>query len=692
MNSKELFERFFKDIDHGIWKYRNEIYEFSSRTEQLKIVKKYSSIIEGAIKVTIFEWDDADKDEETQFKIFEAMNSGIVIFKNIPTIPKMYDEFDKEYFGFDTEDNGYGFPHYFQFAWNDGIAFSLSFRLLIRWATQTFKMSKHNHLVWGTNIEYELGSIIKDFDVSNDTMELRWRRGSTTKIAYRYSPRLSKWGPADENMGWIVMWDTMNHWKLSVEKQGKALSSILNADFSKLEKDFYSIKYAAMDAIISRSYACIQRIEYEKRKIPLKLTPGATALVWFTKGITEKGEKFCEHKLYKTHTEKELDWMMPSLRGGRTEVFSLKEYTGKIGYFDINSAYPFSMKFGIFPDISKHDWIVGHNKIMEAIEKNYEGIVECSVDASDVNLLCKAIPYLGTKEQKTGRFIFPLGHWKDKYTIFEIREAISYGYKFKFHKAIVYKRLKKSPFSNYVDAAYSLRTEGTKTNNPILRDIGKSLGNNLFGKFGQRTVFTKLDDPENYSSSELENMKRLGDAVIVEEDGGYAPQTNVVWGAYITAMTRGLLFKHIKNAIKAGNEIIYCDTDSIFISGGDWPESHQSDLGALKHEGDLTYFKAILPKTYIYEIEGKKNYKAKGVPSDQRERFLMAGKVQYRKPLKLRESLVRKKFNEIDQKKGLKPGMMAANAWITVTKELKGEYTKRNTLKSLDTVPLVLNL
>jgi hypothetical protein len=687
MNNKELFNKFFENKNDGIWQYRNEIYCHADRASQIKIVKKFSDIIEGPITISFFDWAEADRDEETQNKIFDALNKGIVIFKNIPTIPGKFDDFKKEYFGFDTEDNGYAFPHYYQFSWKDGIAFSMSFRLLIRWATQTFQMSKFNHLVWGTNIEYELGNIIKDFDVSNETVELRWRRGTTTKIAYRYSPKLSKWGPDTDKMGWIVMWDTMNHWKLSVEKQGKALSQILSSDFSKLDKDFYSFKYAAMDAIISRSYACIQRLEYEQRRIPLKLTPGATALAWFTKGETKNREKFCEHKLYKTHTEEELDWMMPSLRGGRTEVFSLKEYEGKIGYFDINSAYPFSMKFGVFPDISKHHWIKGHDKILDSIEKNYEGIVDCDVDASNVDPLCSVIPYLGTREQTTGRFIFPLGKWKDKYTIFEIREAMDHGYKFKFHKAIIYKRLKESPFVRYIDAAYGLRLEGAATGNNILKDIGKSLGNNLFGKFGQRTVFTKLDDPDNYSSEQLENMKRIGDAVIVEEDGGYAPQTNVVWGAYITAMTRSLLFKHIKNAIMAGNEIIYCDTDSIFISSGDWPESHPTDLGALKHEGDLTYFKAILPKTYIYEMEGKKNYKAKGVPSDQRERFLMAGRVEYRKPLKLRESLVRKTFNAIDQKKGLKPGMMAANAWITVTKELKGEYTKRKVLPSLDTLP-----
>lgn len=691
MNSKEIFNTYFDSVTTGVWQYRRELTEAEKHEEQIQVIKKYSELLEGEIQCKTFTWEDADKDEETQIKIFEALNEGIVIFTDIPTIPDHFEHFPKEFFGFDTEDNGYGIPHYYQFSWNNGIAFSLSFRLMIRWATAVFRLSKHNHIVWGTNIEYELGSIVKDFDVSNTTMELRWRRGSTAKIGYRYKPKFNGWGDPDDKGGWIVMWDTMNHWKLSVEKQGKALSKILNLDFGKLEKDFYSIKYAAMDAIISRSYACIQRAEYEKRGIPLKLTPGASSFEWFMKGTTPEGEKFCDQKIYKTHDQEELAWMMEALRGGRTEVFSLKEYHGKIGYFDINSAYPFSMKHGIFPDLDEHWWILGNKSISEALEKNYEGIALCEVDASNVDIVNQYIPYLGTRQPKTNRFIFPLGVWKDKYTFYEIRRAMAYGYKFKFIKAIIYKRLAKSPFSKYIDAAYGLRLEGVKTGNDILKDIGKSLGNNLFGKFGQRAIMTKLDDPDNYTEKELEKMKRLGDSVIVEEDKGFSQQTNVVWAAYITAMTRDLLYKHILEAIKNGNEIIYSDTDSIFISGGEWPESHQSNLGALKHEGDLTYFKAILPKTYVYETKGKRTYKTKGVPASESERFIVSGKVEYRKPLKIRESLSRKNFHKIDQEKGLKSGMGATNAWITVTKELRGKYTKRIVHKDNSTSPIILS-
>jgi len=693
---KEIFNDWAKNKDKGILRYRTRLYD-NDLKDQDKIILDCGNFLNSEIIEHKVSWNDVSN-IEIFTTLLDYMDEGILVITDIPKIPDEYETYKRRYYGFDTEDNGYGFPHYYQFASHDCVAISFSFRLLLRWACENYHLKKNNHIVWGTNVEYELGNICKDFEFTSEYVDIRWRRGSTTKFSFMYSPTKQKWGNQELDKDfWFTMWDTMNHWKLSVSKMGASLSEMLKEDFSKLEKDFYDFKYAAMDAIISRSYASVQRAEYERRQIPLKLTPGATALEWYLKGTTKEGEKFCPMKIYHTHLENELSWMMPALKGGRTEVFSLKEYDGKnnkkeiVGYFDINSAYPHCMRSMVFPDISEHDWVKGHNKIMDYFKAGYEGIVHCDIDASEVSDICKKVPYLGCKDPHNFRFIFPLGKWTEKYTMFEIRVAMDLGYKFKFKEAIVYQRLEKNPFENYVSAAYGLRLEGSRTGNTLLRDIGKSLGNNLFGKFGQRSIFTKLDDPKHYSKKDLENMRLIGNAVLVEEDNGFSPQTNVVWGAYITAGTRHLLFQHIVRAIENGNDILYCDTDSIFISGGKWPESHQTELGALKHEDDLTYFKALLPKTYVYESNGKRTYKAKGVPFDQRERFFVSGRVEYRKPLKIRESLARKTFNEVDQAKGLRPGLRAANAWITVTKELKGKYTKRIIHSDLSTTPIILN-
>ncbi|HPT70492.1 MAG TPA: hypothetical protein PKW50_10110, partial [Syntrophomonas sp.] len=72
--------------------------------------------------------------------------------------------------------------------------------------------------------------------------------------------------------------------------------------------------------------------------------------------------------------------------------------------------------------------------------------------------------------------------------------------------------------SSAVLFVFSLNNIVYEEKNDLLKDIGKSLGNNLFGKFGQRSVLTELDDPKNYTKEQLENMKMIGNAVLVEKD------------------------------------------------------------------------------------------------------------------------------------------------------------------------------
>ena len=666
------------------------------RPERLSVESRsradeFRNLLSSPINITEWSWNQLEKQPDIQSRLYAALDTGIVILRDIPRIPQSYEYGTKEYYGFDSEDNGYGLPHFYQFAWRDGVAFSHSFRLLMRWAVREFSLKRNNHVIWCTNLEYDFGNALKDWDSEAFSLDIRWRRGKLAKAQFLYDAGLRGWGDPEDGIGAWTIWDTLNHWKLGVEQMGRQMTDLFQYDFSKLEKDFYDFKYAAMDAIISRGYALVQRRGYESRNIPLKLTPGATALEWYMKGKHKSGRRFCNFQLYNTHTQEELTWLMPALRGGRTEVFSQQKITGKVGYFDINSAYPYSMSIGTFPELQNHRMISGHDEIMKHIEGTSEGVVDCEVDATDVNSFAKIIPYLGTIEKTHGRFVFPLGRWKDKYTFFEIRKALSCGYKFRFIDAMVYDRATRHPFKDYVDEAYGLRLEGNRTGDKVLKDIGKSLGNNLFGKFGQRLVFTKLVDPEEFNPEEIAEARTLGGAIILETDEGFAKHSNVIWGAYITAMTRDLLYNYMIEALMDGNQVLYCDTDSIFIAGGKWPKNDPEKLGALKHEGDLSYFHALLPKTYIYEMDGKTNYKAKGVPAQFQQAFLTQGQVEFKKPLKVREALVRKNFHEDDRKKGLQTGMPAVNAWVTVSKKLQGEYTKRLVNPDKTTSPLILS-
>jgi hypothetical protein len=633
-----------------------------------------------------------DEDPELQIRLYTHLGrGGVVKLTGIPTIPIQYEPRTVTYFGLDTEDNSLGQTHFYQFATRDAVYFTGHWAVMMAFLSRSdLRINKQKTVIWGTNIEYELGNIVKGWFAAPGSLDVQWAKGRLTKYNVLYDAG-HDWSFPSDNLINMPVWDTMNHWQLRVRDMGRILTQHLGFDFSKLPSDFYGFKYAAMDAIISRSYACIQKQYYSSRGIQLKFTPGATSLKFFTEGRDNVGRPLNTYKLYNLNEQDELEWLSEANRGGRTEVFSLKEYEGKVGYFDLNSAYPYVMKHGIFPLPKIDHWREGHSEIEAVIlNPSFEGIAEVEVDATNIKGTISHVPYLGTVEKTYGRFVFPLGRWKTKYTFFEIRAALRFGYKFKYIKAAVYKQaFLRPPFARYVDLCYAIREEGNANGDKILKDIGKSLGNNLFGKFGQRLRPTKLADPSNYNRYDIRNNIILDQYILIEENNGFARHTNVIWSAYITAMCRNLLFSHIVKSINKGNEILYCDTDSIFITGGDWPESHQTKLGALKHEGDLSYFKAILPKTYVYQKadEQKRNHKTKGVPASVSERFINEGIVEYDKPMKIREALRRKQFNT---KEPVEAGVPAINAWVRVTKQLKGEYTKRQVNNDGTTKPLWL--
>jgi hypothetical protein len=690
----------FKKLDNG----QNDLPASSSHSESDKreqhgyakrrFSDEFRQILLNPITETIVDWEnEIDQEENHQNHLYTILaKGGVVRVKNIPKIPLEYDIDSCEFYGIDTEDDSHGMPHFFQFASRDEVIFSSSWPVMLAWLSRhsPYNLSGAGHVIWGTNIEYELGNIIKQHDASKESLDVRWSKANLTKYEIMAKHAYHDWMQKTDSKLHLKIWDTLNHWKKSVRELGRILTSKLNYEFDKLDFDPYSFKYAAMDAIISRSYACVQREYYKKKNLKLLFTPGATALCAYTQGYHTTGEKFCNHRLYNSHDEEELRWLIGSLRGGRTEVFSLKEYNEPVGYYDINSAYPYAMKLGDFPNIAWHKWETGHENIAKLISSKVEGVVDCDVYADRLEGFTRHIPYLGTLDTETNRFIFPIGTWRGKYTLFEIRKALKLGYTFKYHKACFYSVCNTPPFKDYVAFCYAIRDEGSLTGDSMLRDIGKSLGNNLFGKFGQRMQTSELVKIDSCNPEDIEGCIIIDDSVIVSKDEGFAKHTNVVWSAYITAMCRDLLYMHMMRAWASGNEILYCDTDSIFIVGGKPPESHQTNLGALKHEGDLAYFRAYLPKVYAYEFaESKRSYKAKGVPYTERERFIVQGKAEYKKPMKIREALRRTEFNTDVP---VEPGIPAINAWIHVEKELKGAYTKRKTLKDGSTEPICLSM
>lgn len=179
----------------------------------------------------------------------------------------------------------------------------------------------------------------------------------------------------------------------------------------------------------------------------------------------------------------------------------------------------------------------------------------------------------------------------EHYDILEIH--YTYGYMFKASSDM---------FKGWIDKWIEVKntTEGAKKAN------AKGMLNSLYGKFGTNPDIT---GKVPYMGDDGIVRLTLGEEEL--RDPVYVPLACFVtaWGRYTTITT----------AQKCFDNIIYCDTDSIHLTGTEVPKAieHLVDpkkLGYWKHESTFQRAKFIRQKTYVEEIDGELNVKCAGMP------------------------------------------------------------------------------
>ena len=157
----------------------------------------------------------------------------------------------------------------------------------------------------------------------------------------------------------------------------------------------------------------------------------------------------------------------------------------------------------------------------------------------------------------------------------------------------------------FVDRLYSLKKEATWYKNTALRTIAKLMLNSLYGKFAVnpkvRSKYPILHD----------NTVKYLDGEINDREPIYIPIA-----AFITSYARDKL---IRAALNNLDRFIYCDTDSLHLTGEEIPEGLELDdikLGAFKIESKFSSAKFIRAKTYIEIIRGEKHIKCAGMPAN----------------------------------------------------------------------------
>lgn len=305
------------------------------------------------------------------------------------------------------------------------------------------------------------------------------------------------------------------------------------------------------------------------------------------------------------------DWdlIRGSYYGGRTEVF---EY-GKardVSIYDVNSLYPYVMREYVYPDLRV--W-------------RREVIPSCRLYVSRVNVRAPGlwVPLLPYRSE--GRLLFPTGEFSGVYTSVELEAAKRAGYYIEYLSTISFPA-ETRPFTNYIDDLYAKRIA---TKNEFEKFFLKICMNSLYGKFATHSGIEKytgfICDPK---------------IEVLEDTADYA---NVVWSSFITSYARLHLWNLLR-LFKSG-DLIYTDTDSVIIRRKVENilinEIDNTRLGALKLEARSRIVEIRGLKYYRYKNGSDWVYKIRGVPLDQRETFFLFGEANYKKPLKLLESIRR---------------------------------------------------
>ena len=130
--------------------------------------------------------------------------------------------------------------------------------------------------------------------------------------------------------------------------------------------------------------------------------------------------------------------------------------------------------------------------------------------------------------------------------------------------------------------------------------------NSLYGKFGSavtgRSKKPYLDENGVVKYETMDEEQRTPVYIPV--------------ASFITAYARN---KTIRSAQKVYDRFIYADTDSLHLTGLEYPEDleiHDTKLGAWAHESTFIRAKFIKPKTYIEDNGDFLDVKACGMPDN----------------------------------------------------------------------------
>jgi hypothetical protein len=477
----------------------------------------------------------------------------------------------------------------------------------------------------------------------------------------------------------IKFGDSMNIYPTSVQKIGEMLGSekienkkVKTERLTKGNITNEDIKYCKQDCrIIFNALLKIFTIIGD-----IKLTLASLAMYQFR----------CKYLPDNIMFTNMVDEFYNSYYGGRTEAFYIGEV--KSAVYDINSLYPKAMIDTYFPDI-KHLKKENHISVtyLLFLMQSYEGMAKVTVRHSDTYF-----GYLPIRMEINGseKLTFPIGEFTTCVNFNELLFAIEQGVVEILNvEYVVYGNPVESPFKKFINDNYDKRRESVNCvpAKTLMATIYKNIMNSLYGRFAMRMklqttyyedlpfqLIKELQDDEKFYELQLFNIERNDCYVITENEKMKASFYSIpTYSSYITSAARIILLKNL--LANENNEVVYCDTDSIFLNGNFFGNISNS-LGSFKKESKtIIEVRGLKNYTYIDE-KGKTINVIKGISK---------GSVQ-KKGTKI-PTFETKKY--IKTKQAIVQNKEAGTAYIMV-KTLTHEYDKRIVLPDGSTKPIKL--
>jgi hypothetical protein len=165
-----------------------------------------------------------------------------------------------------------------------------------------------------------------------------------------------------------------------------------------------------------------------------------------------------------------------------------------------------------------------------------------------------------------------------------------------YHDGYMFKK-KNNLFKDFIDYWMDIKINSTGA----IKQLAKLMLNSLYGKFASNPIVTG-------KIPYLRDDGALGFRLPLKDDGSIDEETKdpvyTAMGCFITSWARDFT---IRTAQKCYDRILYCDTDSIHLSGTEIPDAikdiiDHDKLGYWAHESTFVRAKFIRQKTYMEDV------------------------------------------------------------------------------------------